>query len=153
MIVSFFIAKIVNLGWSNGQFTITRWDQFVNASAHGPDERLNSRIPSYNSYTTANEDFVSFYHHIDSIEKSAVESAFSLGKKLMKKSTGWFFGGNPEPEEEIIKIDPGQAMHRRSQIVDSTIRKGLSISPAPFGIPLVKIQNFLINFFIYEFSI
>ena len=57
-----------------------------------------------------------------------MESAFNLGKNLMKKSTGWFFGGNQEPEEEPIKIDPGQSMHMRSQIVDSAIRKGLGVA-------------------------
>lgn len=133
---------------SNGQFAITRWDQYINAAAYGANEKVSSRIPSYHSYTTSNCDFVSFYHHVDVVDQSAISSAFSIGKNLVKKSTGWFFGGGggasslPKEEEEI-KIDSGLKMHVRSQITDKGQRRGGRIVPAPYGLPLAAVSDAL----------
>lgn len=79
---------------SIGKYSITRWEQYVNAAAYGPNEKVSARIPAYNSFLTSGKNFAQFYHHIDQIEQSAISSAFSIGKSLMKKSTGWFFGGS-----------------------------------------------------------
>ena len=79
---------------SVGKYSITRWEQYVNAAAYGPNEKVSARIPAYNSFLTSGKNFAQFYHHIDQIEQSAISSAFSIGKSLMKKSTGWFFGGS-----------------------------------------------------------
>ena len=86
--------------------------------------KVSSRIPSFRSFTTANNDFVTFYQHVDTVDQSAISSAFSLGKNLMKKSTGWIFGGGKETaEEEEIHVDPGVKTHMRSRIMTNGQRK------------------------------
>ena len=78
---------------STGQFTITRWDQFVNASAYGPNEKVSSRIPSYHSYTSVSKDYVKFYHHV---EQGWTENLIILGVifQTWKKTCSQFSNGS-----------------------------------------------------------
>lgn len=125
---------------SVGKYSITRWEQYVNASAYGPNEKVSARIPAYNSYITSGKNFAQFYHHIDQIEQSAITSALSIGKSLMKKSTGWFFGGSqPEPEPEVV-IDKGTEIEPRSTLLDNN-RTGVKVEAAPYGLPFAAVSD------------
>ena len=130
---------------SIGTFTLTRYDQYFNASFAGENESVSSRLPSYNSFVSggsADESFLSYYHHIDQIDQSAISSALNVGKGLLKKTTGWFWGGSNEQEKDEVQIDPGVAMDIRAKLRDRN-RKVIDICQAPYGLSLAAASDSL----------
>ena len=130
---------------SIGTFTLTRYDQYFNASFAGENESVSSRLPSYNSFVSggsSDESFLSYYHHIDQIDQSAISSALNVGKGLLKKTTGWFWGGNNEQEKDEVQIDPGVAMDIRAKLRDRN-RKVIDICQAPYGLSLAAASDSL----------
>merc|ERR1712131_180817 len=64
------------------------------------------------------------------------------GKGLLKKTTGWFWGGNNEQEKDEVQIDPGVAMDIRAKLRDRN-RKVIDICQAPYGLSLAAASDSL----------
>ena len=63
---------------SLGSFSLTRFDQYFNAAFWGENEKVSSRVPSYQSILGGPEKmFLDFYHHVDQTETSVLSSALN----------------------------------------------------------------------------
>ena len=118
-----------------GSFSLTRFDQYYNAAFWGENEKVSSRVPSYQCILGGSDkSFLDFYHHVDQTESSVISSALNaIGGNaggLLKKFGLW--GSSSAQEEPETPIAPGEQMSVRGKLADQN-RQVVDIAHAPYG--------------------